>query len=505
METIANRYDVKGILGRGGMGVVYAAVDRELGRDVAVKVLPTEFLREPDFRTRFHREARTVARLNHPGVAMLHDIGEDSTQDPPMPYLVMELVRGRTLAEIAAGRRLTVEQAVGITLEILEALEHSHAEGVVHRDIKPSNVMVVGPLAGGSGSRDRAKVLDFGIAKLLADTSTRLTATGVSVGTPSYLSPEQAEGNGTDGRSDLYSVGCLLYELLTGRPPFNGDSPFVVLLAHIQKPPTPPIDLRPDLPIGVNAVVLAALAKKPEDRFVNATAMHTALSDALVQPASAPVPPSDRARALTHPATVVDHARSTTPAVTVDVAPTTPAEAVSVPPAHPRRPMASPASNTVTPSPDTATESAAVTPSEVRPASLGQRFRARAIDAAFLPPVFALHVSLVYGLMDDVGAGGTVGAVQLTFATAFLYEFLAVMIFGTTVGKRTVGLRVIDRTTHAKPGWGALSRAFVFWALLAGWGWLTMVLLIDLLFLARNRSRHRFLHERASRSLVVHA
>ncbi|MEU5404386.1 protein kinase [Streptomyces sp. NPDC005963] len=504
METIANRYDVTGILGRGGMGVVYAAVDRELGREVAVKVLPTEFLREPDFRTRFHREARTVARLNHPGVAVLHDIGEDTTQDPPMPYLVMELVKGRTLAEIAAAGRLTVEQAVGITLEILEALEHSHAEGVVHRDIKPSNVMVVGPLAGGTGSRNRAKVLDFGIAKLLADTSTRLTATGVSVGTPSYLSPEQAEGDATDGRSDLYSVGCLLYELLTGSPPFRGDSPFVVLLAHIQKPPTPPIELRPDLPAEIDAVVLGALAKKPAERFANATAMHTALSDALARLAPDPTT-SGAALSLTHPATVVDHARSPVAASPVDIAPTAPATVVSAPRSRTQSPVAPSATSAPGTTTPPQTRPAEARSTEGLPAGLGLRFRARCLDALILPPAFALMMSLIYGLGSDVGPTGTVVAIQLSFATAFLYEFFAVMVFGTTIGKRAQGLRVVNRTTHGKPGWGALGRGFVFWALIAGWGWFTIVLVIDLLFLARNRSRHRFLHERASRSLVVHA
>ncbi|MFF2022034.1 protein kinase [Streptomyces sp. NPDC058171] len=503
---MSDRYEVTGTLGRGGMGVVYAAVDRELGREVAVKVLPPEFLRESQFRTRFHREARTIARLNHPGIAVLHDIGEDEAHDPPIPFLVMELVRGRTLAEIAAAGRLSTEQAVRITLEILEALEHSHAQGVVHRDVKPSNVMVVGPLAGGTGSRNRVKVLDFGIARLLADTSTRLTATGVSVGTPSYLSPEQADGNGTDARSDLYSVGCLLYELLTGNPPFRGDSPFVVLLAHIQKPPVPPSQLRPGLSPEVDAVVLTALAKRPEDRFADATAMHAALAHALdpSRPAFPSQPPP--AAPLPRPATAVDHHSVTAPA---HPAPVRPAPVRPAPWVHgaPTGPVPVPTTYVDLPSVRAEPE-----PPHVRPAGFGQRLGARLIDLVLLSKV-ALPVIMV--LDSSVGPStdpSVADGARLTFAFAFVYELLGVGLFGRTIGKRLVGLRVVHRTTHRRPGWRALGRASVFWGLLAGlWvlqaggQWLILVLLVDLMFLLRKRTRHRLLHERASATVVVRA
>lgn len=210
MRVLADRYELVEAVGRGGMGEVWRATDRELGRTVAVKVLPPELTRHEEFRVRFRREARTVASLNHRNIAVLHDVGEDTTDDGTTPFLVMEFIEGRTLTAALTDGAFTVVRALAVARDIADALAHSHAQGLIHRDIKPSNVMLT--------SEGGIKVLDFGIAKVVAETTTRLTATGMTVGTPAYLSPEQLTGRPVDGRSDQYSTGCLLYELLTGRP-----------------------------------------------------------------------------------------------------------------------------------------------------------------------------------------------------------------------------------------------------------------------------------------------
>ncbi|MCF2533529.1 protein kinase [Yinghuangia sp. KLBMP8922] len=272
------------------MGEVWKAVDRELGRTVAVKVLPAELTRHDEFRTRFRREARTVAALSHQGVATLYDVGEDTGGDEPTPFLVMEFVEGRTLADVLRDGALPVARTLAIGRDIADTLVHSHGHGLVHRDIKPSNIMLTA--SGG------VKVLDFGIAKALAETTTRLTATGMTVGTPAYLSPEQIDGRAVDGRSDLYSLGCLLYELLAGHPPFSGDSPFVVMNQHLTKVPAPPSALRPQIPAEVDALVLRLLAKTPEERHSGATELRVALEalQAALQEGQAPTEPRSPAR-----------------------------------------------------------------------------------------------------------------------------------------------------------------------------------------------------------------
>ncbi|SNT58597.1 serine/threonine-protein kinase [Actinacidiphila glaucinigra] len=269
MRVLSGRYELVETVGRGGMGEVWRGVDRELGRAVAVKVLPPELTRHEEFRSRFRREARTVASLTHRGIAVLHDVGEDTGEDEAVPYLVMEFIDGRTLAEVLGDGPLTMERSTAIMRDVADALAHSHAQGLVHRDVKPSNVMIT--------ADGQVKILDFGIAKVVADTATRLTATGMTVGTPAYLSPEQIHGTAVDARTDQYSLGCLFYELLTGRPPFTGDSPFAVMNQHLAKDPVPPSALRPQLPADVDAVVLRALAKQPDQRFLGMGALRDAL------------------------------------------------------------------------------------------------------------------------------------------------------------------------------------------------------------------------------------
>ncbi|MGW7578663.1 protein kinase domain-containing protein [Streptomyces sp. NPDC054765] len=285
---LGQRYELVEQLGHGGMGTVYRAVDHRLRRTVAVKTLSAELALQPEFLTRFQREAHAAAALNHPGVATVHDVGEDAAGGAAEPYLVMEYVEGRTLSHVLKDGALPVAQAVDFTGQVLEALEHSHRHAIVHRDIKPANVMLTGT--------GRVKVVDFGIAKALSEAATRLTGTGVAVGTPAYLAPEQINGGETDHRTDLYAVGCLLYELLTGRPPYTGDSPFSVMHQHLAAEPMPPSRLRPDLPPAVDAVIVQALRKAREHRFASASTMHEALDEAART--TPPAPPTHTPTAL---------------------------------------------------------------------------------------------------------------------------------------------------------------------------------------------------------------
>ncbi|MGV9601333.1 protein kinase domain-containing protein [Streptosporangium sandarakinum] len=286
MRVLSGRYELLEPLGRGGMGVVYRARDQELERIVAVKVLPAQMLRDEDFRARFRREARAAAGLSHPNIAAVYDIGEDTDGGEPVPYLVMELVEGGTLADLLRRTPPTPAEAGQIVAAVLEALEHSHERKIVHRDIKPANIMVHR-----AGDRVRVKVMDFGIAKLMSQTATRLTATGMRIGTPSYMSPEQADGRPADARSDLYSVGCVLYEMLTGRPPFTGDSPAVVLFQHLHKTPQPPSQLNPALALFWDQVLATALAKDPQQRHQDAAAMRQAIETGSAAPTTQ-VPPT---------------------------------------------------------------------------------------------------------------------------------------------------------------------------------------------------------------------
>jgi beta-lactam-binding protein with PASTA domain/tRNA A-37 threonylcarbamoyl transferase component Bud32 len=266
--TVGGRYELSELLGRGGMAEVRRAVDQRLGRSVAVKQLRADLAVDPTFQARFRREAQSAAGLNHPTIVAVYDTGEeiDPLSGVSIPYIVMELVEGPTLRDVLReGRKILPERALELAQGVLEALSYSHKAGIVHRDIKPANVMLT-PNGG-------VKVMDFGIARAVADTSATMTQTAAVIGTAQYLSPEQARGETVDARSDLYSTGCLLYELLAGRPPFVGDSPVSVAYQHVREAPVPPSQLDPEITPEIDAVVLKALAKDPDDRYQSAAEM----------------------------------------------------------------------------------------------------------------------------------------------------------------------------------------------------------------------------------------
>ena len=232
---IGGRYELAELLGRGGMAEVRSATDLRLGRTVAVKRLRTDLATDPTFQARFRREAQSAAGLNHPNIVSVYDTGEELAVDGThvQPYIVMEHVAGRTLREVLEeGRKVLPERALEITREILAALDYSHRAGIVHRDIKPANVMLT--------PSGQVKVMYFGIARAVEEGSASVTQTAAVVGTAQYLSPEQARGETVDARSDVYSTGCVLYELLAGRPPFVGDSAFAVAYQHVREQPEPP-------------------------------------------------------------------------------------------------------------------------------------------------------------------------------------------------------------------------------------------------------------------------
>lgn len=265
---LGGRYEVGDLLGRGGMAEVHLGFDSRLGRQVAIKMLRSDLARDQTFIARFRREAQSAAGLNHAAIVAVYDHGEDILRESggaevKVPYIVMEHVDGHTLREVITARgTLPAAEAARITEGVLDALAYSHRNGIVHRDIKPANVMI-----GADGS---VKVMDFGIARAMADANATMTQTQAVIGTAQYLSPEQAQGQTVDARSDLYSTGCMLYELLTGRPPFTGDSPVSVAYQHVGEAPTPPSRLVEDLSEDVDAVVLHSLAKARDARYQTA-------------------------------------------------------------------------------------------------------------------------------------------------------------------------------------------------------------------------------------------
>jgi eukaryotic-like serine/threonine-protein kinase len=294
-RLVGGRYEEGEPLGRGGMAEVRKGVDNRLGRTVAIKRLRVDLASDATFQARFRREAQSAASLNHPTIVSVYDTGEEP--DPngsgvTIPYIVMEYVAGKTLRDlIREGRKIMPERALEITSGVLEALDYSHRAGIVHRDIKPGNVMLT--------PQGQVKVMDFGIARAVADTSSTMTQTAAVIGTAQYLSPEQARGETVDARSDLYSTGCLLYELLTGRPPFVGESPVSVAYQHVREQPLPPSSFDPDIPPEVDAVVLKALAKNREERYQSASEMRADIHRVLAgQQVTAPMAAIAETRAM---------------------------------------------------------------------------------------------------------------------------------------------------------------------------------------------------------------
>ena len=269
-RLLGGRYEVGELIGRGGMAEVHLGHDARLGRPVAIKILRSDHARDATFMHRFRREAQSVAGLNHRSVVAVYDSGEDQITEAggavlDIPYIVMEYVDGRTLREVL-NEEGTLEpgEAARITGAVLDALAYSHQMGIVHRDIKPGNVMVADDGA--------VKVMDFGIARAVADAQATMTQTQAVIGTAQYISPEQARGETVDNRSDIYSTGCLLFELLTGRTPFVGD-PISLTYQHVNAAPPLPSDLNPDVPAGLDAVVLHALTKDRDERYPDALDM----------------------------------------------------------------------------------------------------------------------------------------------------------------------------------------------------------------------------------------
>ncbi len=267
MPEKIGRYEIQEEIGRGGMATVYRAYDPVFERDVAVKVLPRAMLHDPQFRIRFEREAKMIAMLEHPAIAPVYDYGEEDGQ----PYFVMRYMTGGSLAERIRQGPLTVEEATRILAHIGPALDEAHRRGVIHRDLKPGNILF--------DQHNMPYISDFGIAKLVG-TQTNVTGSAI-VGTPAYLCPEQAQGEELDGRADIYALGVILFEMLTGRQPYEGDTPMSVVVKHITQPPPHILDVRPDLPPAIEAIIEKAMAKRKEERYATVAEMVNALERSL--------------------------------------------------------------------------------------------------------------------------------------------------------------------------------------------------------------------------------
>ncbi|MEJ2852482.1 MULTISPECIES: Stk1 family PASTA domain-containing Ser/Thr kinase [unclassified Saccharothrix] len=269
-RLLSNRYELGETLGYGGMSEVHKGRDVRLGRDVAIKVLRADLARDAQFQERFRREAQNSAALNHPAIVAVYDTGETNTEYGPLPYIVMEYVDGRTLRDIVKTQGpMSGKRAMEIMADVSAALDFSHRHGIVHRDVKPANVMITR-----SGA---VKVMDFGIARAVHDGQAAVTQTAAVIGTAQYLSPEQARGEAVDARSDVYASGCVLFELLTGEPPFTGDSPVAVAYQHVREDPKPPSALNPKVTPALDAIVLKAMAKGPANRYQSAAEMRADL------------------------------------------------------------------------------------------------------------------------------------------------------------------------------------------------------------------------------------
>ncbi len=269
-QHLSDRYELGEILGFGGMSEVHLARDLRLHRDVAVKVLRADLARDPSFYLRFRREAQNAAALNHPAIVAVYDTGEAETPSGPLPYIVMEYVEGVTLRDIVHNDGpMPPQRAIETIADACQALNFSHQHGIIHRDVKPANIMI--------SKAGAVKVMDFGIARAIADAGNSVTQTAAVIGTAQYLSPEQARGEKVDARSDVYSLGCVLYEILTGEPPFIGDSPVAVAYQHVREDPVPASERHPGISPELDAVVLKSLAKNPDNRYQTAAEMRADL------------------------------------------------------------------------------------------------------------------------------------------------------------------------------------------------------------------------------------
>jgi serine/threonine-protein kinase len=286
-----DRYEIKSELGRGGMATVYHAFDPRFKRNVALKVLPREFLHDPTFKARFEREAQTIATLEHPAIVPVYDFGEDHGQ----PYLVMRLLPGGTLTNRLAIGALPFEEAIRIINRLAPALDEAHKQGIIHRDLKPDNILF--------DQRDAPFITDFGVVKLSGGGT--ITTQNVIVGTPAYISPEQARGDMIiDGRSDIYALGVILFQMLSGKLPFNATTPVGLVMKHITDPVPPILEIKPDLPPICNEIINRALAKEPNERFATTASLAAALSgtaDPLPPPPSAQAPVRQGNQFDTHP------------------------------------------------------------------------------------------------------------------------------------------------------------------------------------------------------------
>ena len=268
-RLLSERYELGETLGYGGMSEVHRGMDTRLGRDVAVKVLRADLARDPQFQMRFRREAQNAAALNHPAIVAVYDTGEVESEFGPLPYIVMEYVDGQTLREIVkTSGPMSRQKVIEVMADVCAALDFSHRHQIIHRDVKPANVMI--------NRAGAVKVMDFGIARALGE-GQNVTQTAAVIGTAQYLSPEQARGEAVDARSDVYAAGCVLFELLTGEPPFTGDTPVAVAYQHVREDPKRPSEVNPQVPPALDAVVLKALSKNPANRYQSAAEMRTDL------------------------------------------------------------------------------------------------------------------------------------------------------------------------------------------------------------------------------------
>ena len=270
-SVIGNRYKIQEKIGNGGMATVYKALDQILNRYVAVKVLREEFTTDEEFIKRFNAEAQSAARLIHPNIVSVYDVGQEYN----IYYIVMELIQGQTLKQIIEeDGHLSWKWAVNIAIQIASALEMAHKNNIIHRDIKPHNIMIT--------EDGVAKVTDFGIAKAVSNST--ITAFGTTLGSVHYFSPEHARGGYTDSKSDLYSLGVVMYEMVTGKVPFDADTPVSIALKHMQEEPVPPIKVNKEIPFAVNQIILKAMKKDPNERYQNASEMIKDLNIALKRP-----------------------------------------------------------------------------------------------------------------------------------------------------------------------------------------------------------------------------